>query len=126
MRLSIGQFMEAYRSAWERQAIDEFLKMYDRPMMTLRRDGSLTCLHDDAELRALYGPALDAYIATGYETAGLTIDRETAMGATAVIVDVTWTLKRAPDVVVQNFRQSYAVRQTTDGWKISFSAMHAE
>jgi ketosteroid isomerase-like protein len=119
-------FFESYRSAWERRDIDEILAMYDRPLMTLRLDGTLHCLHDETELRRVFVAALDRYVATGYETLELTVDNIVMAGQTATLVAVTWTLRSAPDVVVMKFRQTYNVRTTPDGWKIYASTQHIE
>jgi hypothetical protein len=92
--------------------------------MTLRLDGTLHCLHDEAELRRVFVAALDRYVATGYETAELTVDNIVMAGQTATLVAVTWTLRSTPDIVVMKFRQTYNVRTTPDGWKIYASTQH--
>jgi hypothetical protein len=121
---SIRAFFEYYLVAWERRDIDTFLAMYDRPMLTLRFDGSLHCLREEAEFRTFFSAALDGYVATGYETADLSVDRIASAGRTAAVVDVTWTLRRAPNEVVKQFRQTYNVRTTPKGWKIYASTQH--
>ncbi len=100
--------------------------MYDRPMLTLRLDGSPHCLLDESEFRRFYSAALEGYVATGYETADLSVDRIAPAGRTAAVVDVTWTLRRAPNEVVKQFRQTYNVQTTTGRWKIYASTQHIE
>lgn len=123
---SLHTFFESYRAAWERRDLDTFLKMYDRPMLTLRLDGSLHCLREETEFQTFFSAALVGYEATGYETAELSVDRTATAGRTAAVVDVTWTLRRAPNEVVKLFRQTYDVRTTSDGWKIYAATQHIE
>jgi hypothetical protein len=123
---SLHAFFESYRAAWEQRDLRTFLTMYDRPMLTLRLDGSLHCLREEAEFQTFFSAALVSYEATGYETAELSVDRTATAGRTAAVVDVTWTLRRAPNEVVKLFRQTYNVRTTPDGWKIYASTQHIE
>jgi hypothetical protein len=123
---SLRHFMESYRVAWERRDLEAFLPMYDRPMLTLRLNGSLHCLKAEADFREFFSAALDGYVATGFEKAELAVDRIAPAGRTAAVVDVTWKLRRAPNEVVKQFRQTYNVRTTPGGWKIYTSTQHIE
>jgi hypothetical protein len=123
---ALRAFCESYRAAWERRDLEAFLAMYDRPMLTVRLDGSLYCLREEAEFRAFFAAALDGYVATGYETAELSVDRIAHAGRMAAVVDVTWILRRARNEIVRQFRQTYNVRTTSGGWKIYASTQHVE
>jgi len=119
-------FFDAYRAAWGRRDSGTFLPMYDRPVMALRLDGTLTCLHGEDEVGRFFGAALDRYVATRFETAELVVDSVVSLGREAALVTATWTLRRTPDVVLLTARFSYNVRVTAEGWKIYASTPHAE
>jgi ketosteroid isomerase-like protein len=123
---SIRAFLESYRAAWERRDLDALLAMYDRPLLTLRLDGSLHCLQAQAEFRPFFSAALEGYIATGYQTAELSVDRIAPAGRTAALVDVTWTLRSPAGTVVRTFRQTYNLRANGSGWRIYASTQHVE
>jgi hypothetical protein len=40
MTNSVEEFMQSYRSAWERRDLDEIVTMYGLPMLALQADGS--------------------------------------------------------------------------------------
>ena len=67
-----------------------------------------------ANMRAL----CDVYRNDGYDHANFTLDSCELMGAHHAFAVVSWTLTRADDSLLQQFKTGYNLMRTADGTKV--------
>ena len=122
-RQEVESFFEDYRARFNRLDGDAVADMWHTPgPITHRAKGvnhaALTPWTEDAPMRANMRALCDVYRNDGYDHANFALDSCESMGEHHAFAVVSWTLTRADDSLLQQFKTGYNLMRTTDGPKV--------
>jgi hypothetical protein len=120
-----ASLLAAYAELWNRHDLTGLERMYAVPTTTLRPDGSLHVLTNDAAIRDFYAGALRGYEAEGYATCALIDVATSPAGGRAALAQGTWVMRRPDGSEIRRWRQTYSLALSSDGWRIFASIVHA-
>ena len=116
-------FGRRYNDAWKFDG-NEIAKLYYIPSVTVRGDGSIHCLQSHRELAQFFQGVLDTY--RGQGSTGTTMHDllVVPIGDRSALATMTWKMLAADGSSIREWRQSYNMIRTAEGWRILVSTFH--
>ena len=121
---SVDDFVDRYIEAFESRDGRSVATFYNSPCLSVRADGSVHTFADRVEIEGFFTSVLEAYAKAGMArfTAANVVSEP--MGTASRRLVCTWSMRRADDSVIREWRQTYIFQLAATDWKIIASIFH--
>lgn len=110
-------FFERYAERYMASDADAVGAMYDAPMLAIR-EGRAIHLPDRAALREHLSEVMGAYARSGAARADVASLDVARLGASSAFATVNWHVRDADGGLLKDFRTTYHLLRSGDGWLI--------
>ena len=120
----IDTFINGYTEAFEARDINGVSAFYGSPCLSVRADGSTHVFLDQTEIKNFFSAVLAAYSNEGM--AKFVVDDVIVdpMGNASSRIVCNWSMRRADQSVIREWRQTYIFQRIASDWKIIASVFH--
>lgn len=113
----LDDFFAAYAERYMAADVDAISAVYEAPLLAVR-EGRAIHLPDRAAVREHLAELMAAYAAAGAARADIAKLDVQHLGASSAIATVRWEVRDAAGALLRDFRSSYQLLSTEDGWRI--------
>jgi hypothetical protein len=124
LRDDIVRFFDDFVTAFCTFKGAQVAELYLIPGVALRGDGLIQGLQSRAEVERFFQRTLDRYHAEGSRTCRYKELEVVPLGGRSALGTVTWELLGEDGGVLKQWRQSYNLVRTDDGWRVLASTYH--
>jgi ketosteroid isomerase-like protein len=120
----IDSFIKDYTEAFEARDINSVSAFYGSPCLSVRADGSTHVFLDQTEIKNFFSGVVATYSNEGmakFVVADVVVD---PMGKASSRIVCKWSMRRADQSVIREWRQTYIFQRIAADWKIIASVFH--
>jgi hypothetical protein len=110
-------FFAHYSERYMASDVDAIDSMYEAPLLAVRDGRAIHCADREA-VREHLTEVMAAYARSGAARADVAALDVTPLGASSVLATVNWHVKDADGGILKDFRTTYQLLRTGDGWRI--------
>lgn len=119
------QFFAEYGRVFDTWDMEAFSKMFCEPFVSVRPDGTVASMPTNKVAQEFFETVLEVWKKEGYKTFGMRDFDVTPIGTNSALVTLTWELLDSAGDMIRDWRQSYNLLNTSDGWKVITSTFHS-
>jgi hypothetical protein len=120
----VSTFLQSYGDAFNRVDVDAIARMYHLPCMTIRGDGSIREFHEADEVREFMGVVAQTYYDEGNRVCSFDSLVVVPIGGECALATLRRILRDEDSALLRDWRQSYNLIRTQDGWNFLLSTFH--
>jgi hypothetical protein len=121
---SAKAFLDEYTAEFDTRDGLRISALYHAPCVTVRGDGSVHCFQSRDEIGCFFGRVADGYAKEGMHAGVYKNFNAVPIGGASVLATVDWEMLREDRTVIRQWRQSYNLIRTSEGWRILCSTIH--
>lgn len=123
---TLEAFFTDYNTAFRTIEGRRIAPFYHAPCLTLRGDGSFLLLRERQDIENFFQKVADTYKSDGYSDGAFSNFSATPLGGRSALATMDWELRRHDGSPIRQWRQSYNLLRTIEGWKIVLSTFHVD
>ncbi len=120
----VESFFREYNDTFKTIDGRRIATLYHAPSLTLRGDGTFLLLDTQEAIEKFFQKVAETYSGEGYADGAFTNLTVVPIGGRSALATMDWTLLRRDGTPIREWRQSYNLLRTPDGWKIILSTFH--
>ena len=120
----ISELLEAYATAFNQVDSAAIADMYHLPCLTVRGDGTIHVFNEREQVHKFLGSVARAYYDEGNRDCMFGELTIVPIGGECVLATLKWTLRGDDQAPIRDWRQSYNLIRTEEGWKFLLSTFH--
>ena len=126
--LSAGEvtaFFARYGTEFDSCNWPAFVALYHEPALSVRGDGSVTCLMSRADARTFFENVVAAWHLEGYQRFEARDLDVMPLGSRSLLATLDWHMLRGDGSLIRKWRQSYQLILVQQEWQVLASTFHA-
>ena len=124
LEVEISAFLNQYDEAFSTFDGGRIAALYCIPTITMRGDGSIHSFQSREEVARFFQGVADTYRSEGGKNGTMHDLEVVTIGERSALATVTWKNLRADGSVIRQWRQSYNVVRSAEGWRILAAIFH--
>lgn len=122
----LAAFFLRYATAFDHRNWSVFTSLLYEPVLTVRSDGSVRCLHSRDEAQEFFEKVADDWRAEGYCRFAASNFEIIPLGIRSLLATLDWEMLRENGSQMRVWRQSYQLLKTDNDWKVLAFTYHAQ
>ncbi len=118
-------FFEKYQSTFDSGNMSAFAKLFSEPFISVRPDGTIQSMPTNESASIFFHYVKENWQQEGYSSFATKDFDVTPIGASSMLVTLTWQMLDRDNNLIREWRQSYNLLLRNNLWTVITSTFHA-